>query len=152
MATVFLSYSHKDEHFRKQVAAHFGVIEKHHEVKVWTDRRLHGGDRWREEIKRVIGEADLVVLLVSQHALTSDFILNEEVEPALKAAKRVYPILVRACDWQGVDWLAKLQMRPDEARPLAGMRLAQRDKELAGICREIRGLLTGSKKPGAASS
>ncbi|MFO1172732.1 MAG: toll/interleukin-1 receptor domain-containing protein [Hyphomicrobiaceae bacterium] len=141
MATVFLSYSHKDEHFRKQVAAHFGVIEKHHAVHVWTDRRLQGGDRWREEIKRVIGEADLVVLLVSQHALTSEFILNEEVEPALKAAKRVYPILVRDCDWQGVDWLAKLQVRPEGAVSLAALRPAQRDKALAAICREIRGLL-----------
>ncbi len=147
MATVFLSYSHKDEHYRKAVAAHFGVIARHHAVTVWTDKRLLGGDRWREEIGRVIAEADLVVLLVSQHALTSDFILNEEVEPALKAAKRVYPILVRDCDWQGVDWLSKLHLRPEGAVPLAGMRPAQRDKVLAAICREIRGLLgSGAKK------
>jgi hypothetical protein len=149
MATVFLSYSHKDEHFRKAVAAHFGVIAKHHAVTVWTDNRLAGGDRWREEIGRVIAEADLVVLLVSQHALTTDFILNEEVEPALKSAKRVYPILVRDCDWQGVDWLAKLQMRPENATPLAALSPARRDKALAAICREIRGLL-GAAKKGAA--
>lgn len=149
MATVFLSYSHKDEYFRKAVAAHFGVIAKHHQVTVWTDKRLQGGDRWREEIGRVIAEASLVVLLVSQHALTSDFILNEEVEPALRAAKRVYPILVRDCDWQGVDWLAKLQVRPEGGEPLAAMRPAQRDKALAAICREIRGLLGGGRKGAA---
>lgn len=146
MATVFLSYSHKDEHYRKAVAAHFGVIAKHHHVTVWTDKRLQGGDRWRDEIGRVIAQADLVVLLVSQHALTSDFILAEEVEPALKASKRVYPILVRDCDWQGVDWLAKLQVRPEGAQPLAGLRPAQRDRALAAICREIRGLLNASAK------
>lgn len=147
MATVFLSYSHKDEYYRKAVAAHFGVIARHHAVTVWTDKRLQGGDRWRDEIGRVIAQADLVVLLVSQHALTSDFILAEEVEPALKAAKRVYPILVRDCDWQGVEWLAKLQVRPEGAVPLAALRPAQRDKALAGICREIRGLLGAIKKP-----
>jgi hypothetical protein len=150
MATVFLSYSHKDEHYRKAVAAHFGVIAKHHAVVVWTDKRLLGGDRWRDEIGRVIAQSDLVVLLVSQHALTSDFILNEEVEPALKAAKRVYPILVRDCDWQGVGWLADLQIRPEGAQPLAGLRPAQRDKALTAICREIRGLLGGLPKKGLA--
>jgi hypothetical protein len=141
MAVVFLSYSHKDEHYRKGVAAHFGVIARHHGVEVWSDRRIKGGARWRQEIGEKLGKADLVVLLVSQHALTSDFILNEEVEPAIRAAKRIYPILVRDCDWEGVEWLARLQIRPDGAVPLARLKPAERDQALKAICQEIRSLL-----------
>jgi hypothetical protein len=147
MAKIFLSYSHKDEHFRKAVAAHFGVITRHHAVEVWSDRRIRGGARWREAIDGKLAGADLVVLLVSQHALTSDFILDHEVEPALRAAKRIYPILIRDCDWEGVEWLARLQMRPEGAVPLARLKPADRDKALKAICQEIRTLL-GTKGKG----
>ncbi len=146
MAQVFLSYSHKDEHYRRAVSAHFGVIARHHAVEVWSDRRIRGGAPWREEIAAKLAAAELVVLLVSQHALTSSFILDHEVEPAIKASKRIYPILVRDCDWEAVEWLARLQVRPDGAVPLARLKPADRDLALKSICQEIRSLLGTRRK------
>lgn len=142
MAKLFLSYSHKDEHFRKAVSAHLGVIERHHDIHTWTDRRIKGGDRWVAEIAAALAEAEIVILLVSQHSLTSDFILAKEIEPAMKSAKRIFPILVRDCDWQAVDWLADLQIRPVGAIPLAQLKPSQRDTALKEISQELRGLLS----------
>ncbi|MEZ5773152.1 MAG: toll/interleukin-1 receptor domain-containing protein [Hyphomicrobiaceae bacterium] len=146
MALIFLSYSHRDEHFRRQVSDHFGVLARHHRIEAWTDRRIHGGDRWRDEIKARLMAADMVVLLVSQHSLTSDFILDEEVEPAIAAVKRVYPILVRDCDWKGVGWLSELQMRPEGPKSLASMKVPERDRTLAAIAQEIRTLVARTRR------
>lgn len=148
MARLFLSYSHKDEYYRRQVSAHFAVLERHHQFEAWTDRRIKAGTRWREEIAAKLETAELFILLVSQHALTSAFILDQEIEPAIRSAKRIYPILVRDCDWEAVEWLAALQMRPEGAVPLARMKPAARDAALKAICHEIRGLVSPKRQRG----
>lgn len=138
---LFLSYSHKDKKYRTELSAHLKMLERYAEIDAWTDQAIGGGAEWRKEIETAIRAADVCLLLVSQHSLTSDFICNEEVEPFLRRHRRIYPILVRDCDWKTVDWLKARQIRPEAARPLNTLRPAQRDTEFRRICEEIRGIL-----------
>jgi len=55
---------------------------------------------------------------------------------------RLFPVLVRDCDWQAVRWLARLQMRPIDARPLAEFPKSRMDRELANVAREVRAHLS----------
>jgi len=42
--SVFLSYSHKDEDWKKRLRTHLGVLESQGLLDVWDDRRIEGGD------------------------------------------------------------------------------------------------------------
>jgi hypothetical protein len=51
---------------------------------VWTDGRLQGGDRWREEISAALDAATVAVLLISQEFLASEFVREEELPRILE--------------------------------------------------------------------
>ncbi|MEM7045217.1 MAG: toll/interleukin-1 receptor domain-containing protein, partial [Pseudomonadota bacterium] len=149
--TLFISYSHKDEKHKDYVIGQLGVAEQQGLLRTWDDRRIGGGGDWRGEIEAALAEAKVAVLLVSHHFLTSDFILNEEVSTILRRRDRdgvvVYPIVLRGCDWESVDWLKATNLRPKDGKPLARFTLARRDEVMAGISKEIRGLLDDGAAP-----
>lgn len=79
--------------------------------------------------------------------LTSAFIQDEEI-PLLfdrhaEDGMKIYPILIRACSWKRNKWLAGLQLRPPNAKPISKLTPAARDQVLADIVDEIA-LLVGA--------
>jgi tetratricopeptide (TPR) repeat protein len=148
--TVFVSYSHKDEGWKDRLVQQLRVLEPEGVLEVWEDRRLAAGSDWFPEIKQAMGRAVAAVLLISADFLTSEFILGQEVPCLLERRKAegllVIPLIVRPCDWRGVTWLAKINCRPKDGRPLAAVRKARADQDLAALVAEIRGLLEESGK------
>jgi len=143
--TVFISYSHKDEVWRTRLLSHLLISVKGGIFEVWDDRRIAAGAEWRTEIERVLEGAQMCVLLISADFLTSDFIRREEIPRMLdrrrKDGMRLVPVLVRSCDWEIIDWLEQIQMRPAGARPLASFKGDRRDEQMTSIAREVRELL-----------
>ncbi len=86
--TIFISYSHQDEDWKDLVVGHLRVAERQGDFLVWDDRRIDGGDDWRREIDQALAAADIGVLLISRHFLTSNFIMDHEVERLLERKAR----------------------------------------------------------------
>jgi len=82
--TVFISYSHNDEACKDRLVSHLGVLEHEGLLDLWDDRRIGGGDDWEKEIEEAMAKANVAILLVSRHFLTSKFILGTEVPTFLK--------------------------------------------------------------------
>ena len=57
MLGAFISYSHKDEKWKDQLAAHLGVLAKQDLLDPWDDRKIAGGADWFPEIERAINAA-----------------------------------------------------------------------------------------------
>lgn len=138
---VFVSYSRKDKDWKHQITEHLQVLEKQNLLKIWCDRDIRAGQKWHDEINRNLQSAKVAVLVISKSFLTSDFVLKDEVPQLLdkhhREGMRLIPILINDCVWQAVPWLRDLQMRPEEAKPIAEFPEAQREHELANIAREI---------------
>ena len=143
--TVFISYSHRDEDWKARVCAQLGVLVQQGLVDTWDDRRIAVGDEWRPEIEAAMASAKAAVLLVSADFLTSDFILKSEVPTLLEQRDqeglRIIPLIVRPCAWQTVPWLARLQCRPRDGRPLSAGDDNEIDQDLADLALEINSLL-----------
>jgi TIR domain len=141
MPSVFLSYSHKDEVWKDRLKTHLGVLE----LDTWDDRRIEGGADWSEEIQKAMARASVAVLLISQHFLTSKFILGEEVPRLLQRRKEeglpVIPVIVQTCAWDQVEWLRGIQGRPQDGKALSSFRGDRRNQELTKIAKEIGGIL-----------
>jgi len=143
--TVFMSYSHRDEVWKDRLLTQLGVLQQQSLLELWHDRRIGAGADWYQEICQAMEAAHVAVLLISAHFLTSSFILREEVSRLLTRRQQeglpIVPILVTPCAWRQVPWLARMQLRPIDARPLAAGNDYQIDTELTAIAEEIAVLI-----------
>ena len=151
--TIFISYSHKDEKpWKELIEGHLRVAERQGAFDVWSDRRMAGGDAWRKEIDKALDAADIAVLLISHNFLTSSFIMDHEVNVLLERKQReglrLYPILIRSCNWQSVSWVESLNLRPLDGKALASFRGDARDSAAAGMAAEIGLLLKEDRESG----
>jgi tetratricopeptide (TPR) repeat protein len=139
---VFVSYAHEDEEWKNRFEKHLGVLEHQGYLTQWHDRQIGAGANWLREIEGAMTRASVAVLLISENSLTSDFILRQEVKRLLerrdKEGLRIYPIVIKPCDWEAVDWLRKMQLRPKDGRAISGGKDHEIGADFAEITKEIR--------------
>jgi serine/threonine protein kinase len=83
--TVFVSYSHEDDHWREifQKALGRGVYQS--VFQLWIDRqRIETGEIWRREIDEAIARSSIALVLVSAGFLGSDYIHTQELPKLLR--------------------------------------------------------------------
>lgn len=118
---IFVSYAAEDDTHRSALERHLRLLEREGFVETWTDRKILPGDQWGKAIDERLESADLVLLLVSEHFINSDYCYTVEMTRALERHQqnqaRVVPILVDSYDWQSAPF-AKLQVLPERARPV----------------------------------
>lgn len=140
MATVFFSYSHKDEALRDQLETQLAMLKRQGVIETWHDRRIIAGQEFDKTIDGNINAADIILLLVSPDFLASDYCYEREMRRAMERHEAeeaiVIPIILRACDWQGAPF-GKLQAVPTDARPVT--QLPDRDQAFLEVARAIRG-------------
>jgi TIR domain len=96
---IFLSYSHRDEHYLQSLLPFLSTLERDGLVVVWSDKQIRPGERWREEIDAALHAATIAVLLVSQDFLASTFVRDEELPRILTRQQEghliVLPVFLR---------------------------------------------------------
>ncbi len=137
-ALIFISYAHEDRKALKELDVHLQVASLTH--LVWVDTRLPPGSNRREEIQRALRAAKIAVLLVSDRFLASTAIVEDELQPILKAAHdgslTLFWVKVRACNHDGTD-LRHYQPAHDLSRPIMSLRPAQREEAWLEVCKKI---------------
>ena len=140
--TVFISYSHRDEGWKDRLVSHLKALEI--EPEVWDDLWIVAGANWLPKIEAAMNPAAVAILLVSADFLASRFFQDIDVllERRRDEGLRVIPLFVRPCAWTAVGWLAALQGRPKDARPLSEHKKADVDQILAAFALEVRSWLS----------
>lgn len=149
--SIFISYSHKDEPWKDRLVEHLGILEREKRLRTWNDRRIKAGQEWLPEIETAMNEARVAVLLISTSFLNSEFIRSREVplllERRVKEGVHVFPVIVKDCLWEEVDWLSSLQVRPQDGKALETVPAAKRNGELKKIAKEILEILEDQGSP-----
>ncbi len=134
---VLVGYSHQDEAEKEQLLAHLGVLRRAGLVGVWPDGRLGMAEK-------LVVEAKVIILLVTEHFLTSDF-LHDEVVSLLAQCQTngltVFPVIARSCQWQGVGWLVNMISGSLSGMSVWGHTAFWVDDRLALIAAEIAKLI-----------
>jgi tetratricopeptide (TPR) repeat protein len=148
---VFISYSHLDEEWKDRLVRQLAVSQKQGRLELWHDRMIGAGEDWERQIQAAMDAASVAILLVSANSLTSDFILREEVSRLLERRAseglRIFPVVIEPCDWEAVDWLRRMNLRPKDGKPLSGGNDYEIDLAVAEIAKEIRKLLKRTAPP-----
>lgn len=120
-AKIFISYSHKDEDLRSELETHLKLMQRQGLVATWTDRRITGGQEWKEQIDVNLERSDIVLLLVSADFIASDYCYDKEMTRALELhdARKVVvvPVIVRDVQWRTAPF-ARLQALPRDGKPV----------------------------------
>ena len=86
---MFISYSHVDrvwvERLRRMMAPM--LRDSGQVLRLWDDNQIKPGAKWRDEIETALAQAEVALLLVSDHFLASEFVMGQEVPKLLAAAK-----------------------------------------------------------------
>jgi hypothetical protein len=148
-AKVFISYAHEDRKYLTELKAHLSPLERSGDIIFWCDQEIVPGDKWADEIRERLQDADMVLLLVSSDFLNSDYCSEIEFKAAQTRAKnsqtRIIPIIVRDCAWQSSP-LAGYDALPDDAKPVRSWR--DHDEAFVSVvCGIGRALSGASLKP-----
>ncbi len=142
---VFISYSHKDEAWKERLHTQLKVLERQNQLSIWEDRQIAAGVDWYPAIEKAINSANVAILLISADFLSSKFILGEEVPRLLARRKKegllVIPLILSPCAWQAIPWLASIQVRPKDNKPLSSLPKNKKDQCLADLVLEILALV-----------
>jgi len=141
LPTVFVSYSHKDEAWKKILLPQLEVLVQEGLFEVWEDRRIDAGDSWYPEIRAALEKADAAVCLISAHYLSSPFVRKEEVPFLLEKREKngllLLPVLLSACPWHRVDWLKAIEMVPHDGKTIDGLPDSTRNEIFAQVADQI---------------
>jgi internalin A len=119
---LFVSYSHRDESFRKELETHLKILQQRGLVDVWSDRDIEAGDDWKQKIDDNLEHADIILLLVSADFNASDYCREKEMKRALEREKIgeavVIPVVVRDANLNEAPF-AYLQYLPEGGKAVA---------------------------------
>lgn len=135
----FFSYSHKDEKYRDELAAHLTVLERIGEINSWHDRKIPPGKKWKKDIDTHISDSDIILALLSADFMASDYCYNEEMEQALsqnESGKSVLiPIILRPVAWTSSPF-GKIQALPTDGNPVTSWQ--DRDKAWKNVVEGVQ--------------
>lgn len=136
---LFYSYAHEDEPLRNKLENHLTLLKKRGIIEDWHDRRISAGREWEGAIDDNLEASNIILLLVSDDFLASDYCYDKEMKRALEKHEageaRVIPIIVRAVDWSGAPF-AKLLALPKDGKPVTSW--PNQDEAWTDVARSIR--------------
>lgn len=145
MATVFFSYSHKDESLRDQLETHLSMLKNQGLIQAWHDRQILAGSDLDSSIRQPLEMADVILLLVSADFLASSYCYSKEMARAMErheeGTARVIPVILRDCDWHAAPF-GKLLAVPTDGRAITLW--PNIDQAFTDVARQIRKALEKS--------
>lgn len=129
--SIFVSYSHTDSEYLERLKVHLKPFEKKGQIDLWVDTNIKAGEKWKEKINGALDNSVIAILLISADFLASDFIIDNELPPLLKAAeekgKVILSLIVKPCRFSSNESLSVFQAINDPKFPLS--KLSENDRE-----------------------
>ncbi len=138
---LYISYATEDEKLKNQLLRHLGLLIRKGYIESWDDKQIRAGDKRDEEVLKHLGEANIILCLLSANFIQSDFCYTIEMKYALERQKennvQIVPIILKSVDWKGTP-LGDLQVLPRDYnnRPIADR--PNKDKVFGAVVQEIQ--------------
>lgn len=126
----FISYSHRDARMNDELHGALTIYERNGELELWSDTNIVPGQKWEKEILAKLEKADIIILLLSNDFIQSDYCVQKEMKIAIKREARgecaIVPIVVRACRSDKMP-IGKIQAICPNGKPIKN----SRDRDVA---------------------
>src|SRR5262249_44926598 len=96
---LFFCYARKDEPFLNELKICLEPLRRQGLIEMWSDRDISAGSDWVKEIDHHLETSQIILLLVSQYFIASDYCYGVELKRAMERHDRgeavVIPIILR---------------------------------------------------------
>jgi len=118
---VLLCYAREDSAYMQALAIYLGALRRQGIFEVWHDRQIQPGRDWLREMEIHLMTAQIIVLLISQHFLNSDYCYDVQMVKAVERHRRaevcLVPVILRPV-YYGKTPFAHVQPLPTEGKPV----------------------------------
>jgi len=118
---IFFCYAREDEPLLNELKIYLEPLRRQGLIEMWYDRDISAGADWVKVIDNHLDTAQIILLLVSQYFMASDYCYGVELKQAMERHDRreavVIPIILRPVYFQGAPF-SKLQVLPKDAKPV----------------------------------
>lgn len=136
---VLLCYAQEDEDEIVELAIHLGVLRRQGFFDIWHHSEISAGVEWRQVTDEHLKTAHIVVLLISQYFMNSDYCYCVEMAQAMErheqGTARIIPVILRPVYYQRAPF-AKLEPLPANRKPIKSWR--NRDEAFFDVAEGIR--------------
>lgn len=119
---IFISYSHEDTKYKKELLTHLKSLELTHNIDIWHDGKILPGNTIDSEVLIQLGQSDIVLLLVSSNFLSSYYCIEIELNKALERHNQgksiVVPVILSECIIDEAVPFSNLMRVPDDGKPI----------------------------------
>lgn len=140
-----ISYSHKDERYRRKLDTHLAALRRQKLITDWHDRKITAGSEIDKVINEKLKSSDIVLLLVSPDFLNSDYCYGIEMEQAMNmhaaCSAFVVPVILRPAYWADAPF-GKLRALPKDGKPVVSW--GNQDSAFLNVIEELKTLVTSS--------
>jgi hypothetical protein len=138
---LFISYSHEDREWVDRLKKMISPLVRSEAMRLWDDSQIPAGAKWKVEIEKALASAKVALLLVSDDFLASEFVINKELPPLLRAAEAeglcILWVCLGPCHYEATP-IHEYQAVLPPGEPLEGMVLVQQKAALKTIAGAIR--------------
>ncbi|MEO6038759.1 MAG: toll/interleukin-1 receptor domain-containing protein [Saprospiraceae bacterium] len=150
-AKIFIIYAREDVAYKDALIKALSPLKNQGWVDSWHDGHIQPGQVWDDQIRQNLNAADLIVALISNDFFASEYIQQVEIHRAFErfndADCVIVPVIVRACEWEPDERMARLQVLPTDGKPVDSWQ--KPDEAYKSVVAGIRRLIhdQGEKKP-----
>lgn len=138
---VFVSYSGTDEALKEELMQHLSALRHQGLIKTWNHKDILAGQNKFETIDANLVNSDIILLLISNSFISSDYLYTEELRTAINMHSSqkaiVIPIKLKPCFTEGMIF-DPLQSFPTDK---AITSYPDRDEAMAEVASQIARLI-----------
>src|SRR5437868_1128173 len=138
---LFYSYADEDKTLLNKLEKHLSSLKQLGEIQDWNKRNVSAGKDWDHEVNGYMNKSSIILLLISQHYIASDYYYSREMAYAIQRSKEkkaiIIPIILRPCDWDLEEFpFRKYEVLPSNEKPVTEW--SNQDKAFQNIAQGIR--------------
>ena len=127
----------------KYLPVHLTPLMRAGMLKPWSDKEIKTGDNWRDEIRKALESADVIVALITADFLASDFIMDVELRSVLEKAdkgriqKQFVPVVIKPSVIGLLPKLEQFQSSNSLQEPIAAMSDVDQEAAFVKVVKDI---------------
>jgi hypothetical protein len=125
----------------EKLKSYLALLERNGVIEFWYDRKIDPGEDWSKCIAKELEEADIILFLVSNDFINSEYIDEVEVKRALERHENdeaaAIPIILKYCDFES-SRLYHLNGLPNKLRPVTDDEWGSEDKAFYDVVNGLK--------------
>lgn len=122
---IFISYSHKNMKYKEKLLTSLEALKQSYNIEAWHDGMIDAGGNIDINVKQAMSKSNIVLLLVTDNFIASQYCMKIELEAAIKREKsgkckcKVIPVMFQESVLSDNLAFIKHNRVPEDGRPIA---------------------------------